>query len=273
MDNMERLNEQDPGGWARHIRETAASFPYPATPDMTGAVQQRLAARPMRPMATRKRLAWAIVLILLIFGGLMAVPQVRAAVVRMIRAGAIAIFITEPTPAVPPLTKDGPLSEGTSIASTPPPRPADEFIFELAEPVPLAEAQNHTQFPLRLPAYPEDLGPPDHVYLQELDRQVAIIMVWLNPTEAGEPQMSLYHIEGDDYAYKGAERIEFTSVNGREAFWLEAPHLFRLQNGRDVPWLFVEGNVLIWWTPEGVTYRLESGLSLAEALRIAESLK
>ena len=251
---MEGMSEQFSDGWERHVKETAASFPYPATPDMAGAVRQGTAARQTVPIFARQRLAWVLVLILLIIGGLMAVPQVRAAVLQIIRAGAITIFVSEPRPTVPPV-------------------PKDEFIFELATPVTLADAQAKVKYPLRLPAYPYDLGSPDQVYLQEMDRQTAIIMVWLKPTESDEVQLSLYYIEGDDYAYKGTERVEFSRVNGREAIWLEAPHIFRLQNGRYEPWLFVEGSVLIWSTSEGVTYRLESGLSLAEAVRIAESLK
>ena len=36
--------------------------------------------------------------------------------------------------------------------------------------------------------------------------------------------------------------------------------------------MLVDGPVLIWTTDKGVTYRLETGLPLKEAVRIAESL-
>jgi hypothetical protein len=253
------VNEQSLEQWQGRLQETAASFPYPATPDVTGAVRRQLASRPARPISSRLRLAGAIALILLIIGGLMAVPQVRAAVLRIIRAGAITIFTSEPAPTVAPDPTVPPAS--------------GEFIFELATPITLAEAQDRAKIPLQLPTYPDDLGAPDQVYLQETDSPVAIILVWLEPAQANEVRLSLYHIEVDDFAYKEAGRIEVARVNGREAFWLEAPHYFRLQNGRYEPWRFVEGGVLIWWTTEGVTYRLESGLPLAEAVRIAESLR
>lgn len=249
---MARLSEQPSDSWERWVKETAAAFPYPAAPDVSGAVRQQLAARHTRPISTRQRLAWGIALLSLIIGSLLAVPQVRAAVLRIIRAGAITIFVTGPTPT---------------------PVPADLSIFELATPISLAEAQAYAKNPLLLPTYPDDIGEPDQVYRQETDWQEAIILVWLKPAQTNEVRLALYHIEVDDYAYKEAETIEMTSVNGREAYWLGAPHNFRLQNGRRVPWLFVEGNVLIWWTPEGITYRLESGLPRAEAVRIAESLK
>ncbi|MFQ5401686.1 MAG: hypothetical protein ACE5E7_19070 [Anaerolineae bacterium] len=250
------MNEEAVAQWQQRLRETAASFPYPATPDVAGAVQQRLAARQTRSIPVRRRLAWGIALLLLIISGLMAVPQVRAAVLRIVRAGAITIFVSEPTT---------PNAPGPSVS--------DEFIFDLATPTTLAEAQARAKIPLKLPTYPPDLGAPDHVYIEEADRQSAIIMVWLKPGQADEVRLSLYHIEVDDYAYKTAEHIKITRVNGREAFWLDAPHYFRLGNGRYQPWRFVAGNVLIWWPSEDVTYRLESGLPLAEAVRIAESLK
>lgn len=250
------MNEETLAQWQQRLQETAVSFPYPATPDVTWAVRQRLAARQTRSIPVRRRLAWAVAMFLLIIGGMMAVPQVRAAVLRIIRAGAITIFVSESTaPDVP--------DSSTS----------DEFIFELATPITLAEAQARAQTPLQLPTYPADLGAPDQVYLQETERESAIIMVWLKPGQTDEVRLSLYHIEVDDYAYKAAGQIEVTRVNGREAFWLDAPHYFRLGNGRYQPWRFVAGNVLIWWPSEDVTYRLESGLPLAKAVRIAESLK
>ncbi len=253
---MKKKDEQFSDDWEQHIRETTVSFPYPATPDVSEAVREKLVVQQRRFISSRQRLAWGIALILLIFSGLMVVPRVRAAVLRIIRAGAITIFVNEPMP-----------------TSMPTPQPVDDFIFELATPVTFAQAQAQAKIPLQLPTYPDDLGMPDQVYLQETDSLVAIIMVWLKPTQRNEVRMTLYHIEVDDYAYKEAEHIEITRVNGQEAFWLEAPHNFQLQNGRIEPWLFVKGNVLIWWGPEGVTYRLESGLPMTKAVRIAESLK
>lgn len=252
------MDEKTLAQWQQRLQETAASYPYPPTPDIAGTVRQRLAARRARVISSRLRLAWAMALILLIIGGLMTVPQVRAVVMRLIRAGGITIFVSEPIPTTTP---------NPAVAPS-----AGEFIFEMATPVTLAEAQTHTISPLQIPGYPADLGAPDSVYLQDTESLPTIIMVWLKPAQPDEVRLSLFHIQDDDYAYKGVETIEMTSVNGGEAIWLEAPHNFRLQNGSVEPWRFVEGNVLIWWTEEGTTYRLESGLSLPEARRIAESL-
>lgn len=261
------MSEQFSTEWEQRVRQTAVSFSYPPTPDVSQAVRQRLAAsRPPRSTMVRRRAAWVVALVLLIVGGLLAVPPVRAAVWRIIRAGAISIFVNEPAPTAVPV-------RDTVVPPTPTLQPANEFIFDLAKSVTLAEAQAQARVPLKLPGYPDDLGVPDQVYLQDSNWPPTVILVWLEPEQPDEVRLSLYHIEADNYAYKGAENIEMTTVNGRDAIWLEAPHFFQLQNGQFEPWLFVEGSVLIWWTDGGVTYRLESGLSLAEARRIAESME
>jgi hypothetical protein len=101
-----------------------------------------------------------------------------------------------------------------------------------------------------------------------------VVMVWREPGGVDAPaQMSLYQIEAQQYAQKGAEIVEETTVSGQQAFWLQGPHYIRLENDELQPWLFVDGNVLVWWSAEGVTYRLESHLTLAEARRVAESLQ
>ena len=254
------MNEQFFDEWGQQVRETAVTFSYPPTPDVSRAVRQRLAARPSRTVRVRRRVAWAMALLVLIIGGLLVVPPVRATIWRIIQAGAITIFVNEPTPTSAP-------------APTPTLQPINEFFFDLAEPITLAEAQAQARYPLRLPTYPDDLGEPDQVYRHGTAWPVTIILIWLEPGRPDEVRLSLYYIEADNYAYKGAEDLEITTVKGRDAFWLDAPHTFQLQDGRSPRRLFVEGKVLIWWTDENVTYRLESGLSLEEARRIAESLE
>jgi hypothetical protein len=259
------MNEQLFDEWEQQVRETAVTFPYPATPDVASAVRQRLTKRAPRTGLARRRVAWAVALLVLIIGGLLAVPPVRAAVWRIIRAGAITIFVNEPTPTH--------VSPATAVPPTPTLQPINEFFFDLAEPITLAEAQAQARYPLLLPTYPDDLGEPDQVYLHGTAWPVTIILIWLEPGQPDEVRLSLYYIEADNYAYKGAENLEITTVNGRDALWLEAPHTFQLRDGRSPRRLFVEGQVLIWWTDESVTYRLESGLPLDEARRIAESLE
>ncbi len=66
-----------------------------------------------------------------------------------------------------------------------------------------------------------------------------------------------------------------TSVKGQPALWTQGPYLLQFERDGQVivdTRRLVTGHVLIW-VEKGITYRLETDLSLEEAVRIAESLK
>lgn len=268
MKNTEQMQEQ----MAVMLREMAVSFPYPPTPDIAGQVRRRLASPPRPRQAL---LAWALAVLLIAVGLLLAVPQVRAAVFEMIRAGAITIFVGEPTPtAVPPT----PVSEAGPVippSATPTPPPLETAVSEIAGLTTLEEAHAQARFPLRLPlAY----GEPDAVYLQEipdpgLDGQVAIL-VWLDPARPERARLRLYQIDLAWYALKQAavEAVSQTKVNGQTAYWIEGGHQIQLQNDPGQESYFVEYHVLVWTEGE-ITYRLESEMSLSEAVEVAGSLR
>lgn len=238
--------------WEAAIQEIAASLPYPPTPDVAAGIRQRLTAPP--PRRSRRQLAYAAMLLLLLLLGLLAVPPVRAALLNFFRVGAVTIFVADPsTPeaaALPPL-------EATALPQ--------------AARVTLAEAQSQARFPLRLPpAY----GSPDEIYLQQLpDPGLAgqvVIMVWRDPAQPELVRLRLYQIDATEYGLKHAsiQAVRQAVVNGQNAFWVEGGHEFRLPYGV----YLVEQDVLIW--AEGdITYRLESALSFAETVRIAQSLR
>jgi hypothetical protein len=209
-------------------------------------------------------------------GGLLAVPGVRAAVIEFIRVGAIQIFLPEPTPS-PTEAPAGAMMPPTATPAgddTPLAVDLSDSLFDPAKAVDLATAKAAVTFPLKLPAYPPDLGEPDEVFIHDVVWPPTVVMVWREPGGVDAPaQMSLYQIGAQQYAQKGAEIMEETTVSGQQAFWLQGPHYIRLENDELQPWLFVDGNVLVWWSAEGVTYRLESHLTLAEARRVAESLQ
>ena len=88
-----------------------------------------------------------------------------------------------------------------------------------------------------------------------------IVSLWL---DNDVPAYSLYQIEVENFATKGANVAEQTRVNSQDAFWIEGTHVIRLEDGRFQSWLFVEGSVLIWWQGE-LTFRLEGAATLSEA--------
>lgn len=253
--------------WEEQLQRIARTFPYPPTPDLAAAVQQRLRVHAPLPRADRRlRPIWAILLALLIvLTGLLAVPPVRAAIQAWLQIGAVRIWLVEPT-LTPP-----------DDAGAPTPRPTPtplRSLFDLAGETTLAEAQAKAGFSIRLPSYPADLGVPDGVFFQDLGGP-AVVVVWLDPAQPLRAQLSLHILGPHALVEKGnAQRLAQTTVNGQAAFWTEGPYMLAYRNGRTTDWdirRLVEGHVLIW-TEEELTYRLETDLALAEAVRVAESL-
>jgi hypothetical protein len=266
------------------VTETAAAFPYPPAPDVALAVTTAVATTLRRQPAERGTTAatgdrprrlrpvWVAVCLLAACLALLAVPQVRAGLVEWFRIGAVRIFVGEVTPtatAESALSTDLPLSDLPTQTTTP--ISAREIILSLAGATSLAEAQAKAAYPLLRPRYPPDLGRPDHVFHQRQPMGDTIIMLWLEPDRPHEIRLAFYQIHVPDYAIKYHSLIEETTVNDRHAIWFEGGHLLQLVDGRSAEHLFVDGNVLLWADGE-VTYRLESQLSLAEVLAIAESL-
>ena len=246
-------------------RRQAAAFVYPNTPDLARAVTQRLTTgergargATRRPGALRP--GWVIASVVLVLAaGLLAVPEVRGAVIEVLRIGAVRILRlapAEPAPAGAPAATVVPLST----------------VLDLAGETTLEAARTQVDFPLALPQYPPDLGAPDAVFVQNVSGP-AVILAWTDETDPATVTLSLYQIAASAYFTKIAPKvIEETEVAGREAIWAEGPHLLLDQSGDFENRRLVEGNVLIW-TAGPVTYRLETALGLAEARRIAESLR
>ncbi|MBI3942065.1 MAG: hypothetical protein HY326_03560 [Chloroflexi bacterium] len=268
----------------QQLMAAGKEFPFPATPDITGRLRRNeFGALPY----SQRRLRWtpAVVAILLLIIVMAAVPPVRAAVVEVLRIGAIRIFTVEPPP--PPTATPAPATDSvgrTSVPITSPTTvamPAPTFtplksLPGLAGKTTLAEVQARYYFLKMLPAYPPNLGQPDGVFLQDLGGP-ALILVWLEPGSQEKVKMSLQILSKDIFGAKSPPRvISQTMVNGQPAAWTEGPHFLQFYDAQGRTILesrrLVQGNVLIWM--EGsYTYRLETDLPLNEAVKIAESLQ
>jgi hypothetical protein len=260
---------------------SAQTFEYPPTPNFASITSwttlRQAKRRPVRGLSTR--LAWTVAIFLVVLGGLLAVPPVRAQILEFIQIGAIRIFLRGPSPAPTPLgTTPAPSSGAGLPTSNPPPTvvlqatptPIASYL-SLAGETSLAEAKSQAGFEIRLPGYPEDLGAPDLVFLQDMSGP-AVLLVWLKSGNEEEVELSLLEMGPGTFAGKGVpEVIQETTVNGHPALWTQGPHLLQFKSGYDLVNLVVKGNLLIW-EDVGITYRLESDLSMAEAIKIAESL-
>jgi hypothetical protein len=290
--------------WEASLQALANQFEYPPTPDLVPRLSGRNAlgttsasSRPIRqrPFTQRKaRLAAAFLIVLLAFAGLMSVPPVRAAVLEFFQIGVVRIFPATVTPTLSPTmlsttpTESGNAAGETALSvtvtattpqrtETPPASPTSapaslSSLLDLAGQTTLESAQADVGFPLKLPVYPDDLGPPDQIFLQIQDGEV-VILVWLESDHPDRVRLALYEIGPDAYIEKIAPQIiQETQVEGRPAFWTTGPYFLKMTNGDTELNRLVQGHVLIWTDGE-VTYRLETDLPLAEARLIAASLK
>jgi hypothetical protein len=256
--------------WEKRLRDAAAAMDYPPTPDIAAGVRHRLAAqrrpRPLQPWYAN-RLAWAAAVVLLAAAILLAVPQARAAIFEFFQIGDIRIFPAAPT-ATPAVDEASEFDESIPTLS----------IAGLEGETTLARLQDELGEALVLPDYPMGIGEPDKLFLQDRVGPIGIL-VWLETDSVDKPWAVLYILALDQGAFGAkfeVESMQGTMVNGRHAYWVEGRHLlfFYDEAGDALPVItrLVDGNTLIW-TVDDVTYRLETVLSLEEAVRMAESMR
>jgi hypothetical protein len=233
------------------LREVAESFQYPPTPDIAGKIRARLPGQ-KRAASMRHLLVRAAIVVVLLFAGLLFVPEIRAGIIEIIRLGAIRILVNQPTPTVIP-----------NIPTL--------AINKIAGETTLQTAQRLANFTIKLPS---TLPKPDRVYFQRFGGPF-IILVWFEPGSTDKVRYSLHELGPGAIVNKTQpEVIEKTTVNGQPALWTEGAHFIEYVGARGNEfgeWNLVAGNVLIW-TDGSVTYRFESQLPMAEAVKIAESL-
>jgi hypothetical protein len=262
------MNESQRELFERQLLSLSQEMDYPRTPDVAGSVMGHLHRR---PRFLSRPFAWSLTVLLILCSSLMLIPSARAAILEFIQIGVVRIFRAQPTPILPP-NQEIPVFPITATPYTTA-EPLIPILERLTGEMTLEEAQQTVDYPLLLPAYPADLGPPNRVFVQDADGDMTIL-VWIDPQQPGEVLMSLHFISPGSWAVKKVNPtlIEETTVNGQRALWTIGPYPIWFSNG-DLDFIrLIDGHVLIWFDGE-MTYRLETDLSLEEALRIAKSLK
>jgi hypothetical protein len=249
------MNQNDRDPFEKNLARVAQDFEYPPTPKIAGRVRAKLDATHAR-VALPWKPAVAILLLALLVA--FSVPVVRAGLVDFIQVGIVRIF-----PGI------GPNSAHTATA--PAPTPITNPLLALDGKTTLEDARTKSLFPVLVPSYPSDLGPPDLVYRQ--DRADMVILVWLSPADPHTVRMSLHEIGPHSVVLKKMDTkvVQETSVGGRYALWTTGPYMVQVIGDNFDFVRLVDGHVLIWAMGD-ITYRLETGLSLEEAVKIAESL-
>lgn len=269
------MNELEQELFEKRLVSIAAGLDYPRTPDIAGQVMRRL--RPgTRSRFLSRRLARSLTILLILCASLMLIPPARAAIIEFIQIGIVRIFPRSVEPTMELIRTATPQTAvpltATPGASLPLPS-LIPLLDNIAGETKLANAVQTTNYPVLLPAYPPDLGQPNHVYVQDADGTM-IILVWVDPGHPEDAMMSLHFIPEGSWAISKVEpvTIQETEVNGQRAIWAVGPYPLRLRNGDIEFTRLIEGYVLIW-EKGTITYRLETSLPLEEAIRIAESLE
>jgi hypothetical protein len=255
------------------LHSITSGMEYPPTPDIVGTVTARIRLS-SRPRFFSRRLAWSLTIMLVLLSSLMLIPPARAAIIEFIQIGIVRIFPrdVEPTSqatstALPDSIMQSTATPDESVQSLIP------MLNDLAGETELAIAKQITSYPILLPAYPPELGLPDHVYVQDAEGPMTIL-VWVDAQQPERITMSLHFIPTGSWAINkmGPVVIQETEVNGQRAIWAEGPYPLILQNGDIQSTRMIDGHVLIWADGD-VTYRLETDQDLEEAIKTAESLK
>lgn len=218
------------------LQRAAEKIIYPPTPRIHLPIQQH----------KKMNIQWvlrggAILLVMIV---LLVSSPVRAALREIFKIGSVQVSVDEATP-----------------------NPALTRLERIAGETTLEKAQAQVDFPLALP---QAYGLPQQVFVQNWVGQM-VVMLWRDETDI---TLALYQFNEGFGLYKTVENAVVTEVDGDFALWIDQPHELWLRDGNifhQQTIFFVEGNVLIW-DENGITYRLESGLSLEEAIQIAENL-
>ena len=250
------------------LRNLAPTYPYPPTPNLAASVRTRIAAAPIVPL--RRRVVWRDPLRLALAAAVLLVVLGAAALINPATRDAIAHFFHV---------------QGVVVNRVPSPLPSLSPIvpLDLGQRTTLEVAQSQVSFKI---VVPPELGPPDAVYLQTgipggevalaykpgpgipMVRETGLGVLVTEFRGDVNPELFQKTIGPDT-------RLEETAVHGDAAWWLEGqPHEVIVQTspGNYQPdTLRLAANTLIW-SHAGVTYRIESGLSKADAMRIAAGL-
>jgi hypothetical protein len=212
--------------------------------------------RPVRPQRRRRALL-AVAVMVLVIASLLAIPTTRQAIADLLGVAGIRVELGA-----------GDLGDVG-------------YDLDLGEPATSADAASALGF---APAIPSSIPLPDQVYLAKSPVEQLHLAWAASPElpEIGQTGVGLlitqFRANGTSAFLKRSTPetdLAMVPVSGVDGFWLEgAPHLL----AQDVDGVPVErevsrlaANVLIW-EREGVTYRVESNLSLAETLAIARSM-
>jgi hypothetical protein len=259
-----------PTDWTEELLVQAAlSLDYPPTPDIAAAVRLRLATKAVRTRRTRSPLAsgparavgFGVAMVVLAFVATLALSSgAREALAEFlglrVKGEQVAIL---PTPAA---------------GETETPFPSPVALESYATPVAPTDLAAEVGFE---PARPEGAGPLRAAYVVDYDGlRVAVLEysdldLWQVELDQGKFD------KGIPFFQKGVQILSETAVNSQPAWWIAGGgHIMRFvaPDGTVVAGSerTVDRNTLAWRSASGMNYRMETDLSLEEALAVARTL-
>ena len=236
------------------LRELGAELLLPESPDVVARVSNRLAenARVVR-RRRRTRLGVALALALAAVGAALAVPPVRAALLDALRIAGVELERAERLPETDPTA---PLVPGRRVS--------------------FADAERAVAFRISAPPPKRGCRRCGEVYLDRTIPGGRVSIVW--PGE--RPRLVLMQFRGTTVPFitktaGSGTRLRQVDVAGVLGYWITGERhavVFRDARGRILFGRRLADNVLLW-ERGGVTYRLEGDVTLARALRLANSLR
>jgi hypothetical protein len=249
----------------RDLRELGRQVAWPPPPDLVSSIRARLERAPVVPLLAQRprRVAVLAAAAVLVLAGLLAFsPGIRAALLDLFRLPGARIEV-EPTPSPVPMA----------------PRALEDLVP--GERVTLDRARQEAAFPV---AFPTALGPPDGVVLAGAGNRAVVSLAWRARPGLPAAEETGYAVlltefrarPPEDLVKKVSEgeQVVPVVVGGEQGYWVEGPHAVTLElyGGivEDRPRLSTSS---LLWTRDGVLLRLEADISLAEALRLAGSIR
>jgi hypothetical protein len=247
------------------LRDLGSHYPYPSTPNLSTPVRARLATSPLhqrQPGLGRRplRLAFAAAILLVLVGGAVLLnPFSRDAVAHFFHVGGVVVTRSAAVPSV----SSSPLNLGPATT--------------------LQQAQAAVSFIIVVPS---KLGPPDAVYvIPGVPGGEVMLAYKAKPGIPLVPQTGLgvliTEFQGNvvpEFLSKELgpdSQLEETSVSGDPAWWISGhPHglIVQVTPGQyHQEELRLAANTLVW-QDEGVTLRIESGLSKSNAMNLASQM-
>ncbi len=251
----------------QRLRDVRPDLAYPPTPNLVVAVRARLVTAPRRPwwssLAIPRPLALAAAAVLIVIGGLLAIPQTRDTIAHWFGVRGVIVNTVPSLPA-------GPLGQS----------------LRLGQRTTLAGAQAGARFQVLVPTDPS-LGPPDEVYLNDTVPGGEVSFVYrtrpglptASKTDVGILVMEIQGTTDSNFFGKmigpGTTLTE-VRVNGGPGYWIEgSPHVFFFTDAqgavRDED-MRLATNTLLWQQGDR-TIRIEGPLTEAQALQIAASMQ